>query len=650
MQRINFIILIGHKIAQRIKITKSFRRKSYLIWAELVKKLDRGVILLLFLVPMVFGEELVPTWRFESGSGIWSVATSDSGDRVVTGSWDQNIYLLDSNGNLLWEFNTQGSIWTVDMDAFSTRIVAGSQDKYVYFLDAQGNLLWKYLTGDTVWTVDISRDGTAIIAGSYDDYIYSLKDGRRLWKFKTGDNVLSVAVSDDGGHVIAGSWDRNVYFLDSTGRLLWSFPTDGIVGSVAISGDGQYAIAGSHDNKIYTFDSSGRLIGSYRVSSEVLSVDISRNGRFVAAGSRNGRVYVFELTPEPGAMPSFGRLTGQYETKGEIWGIDMSSSGERVVAASTDGNIYILDSKAKLLAKYETVARATSVAITADGKKVVAGSFDNNVYFLDVEPFPVEKEEELPVAPPELVVTRNIANVKLVEGEFTTVKLELRNIGGQDAIAIEVVDSPPSGLEVVAGEKEWKGELKPGESSFITYRLRAGEVDEKALYELPGLDVTYRDPAGKIYHAFVDPVLIVVEPMSSVELPEEEPVIPHEPVTPPETPQEVVKEKTLLESPLVIAGLATLSIILIWFGWERLYWRPTRVYRTRVYRKDRADLLKYLKGVVTGEPIAYSPTKAIPRMFLVSLLERLYSTIIRRKTYNKENVALLKKIKKKVSE
>ncbi len=594
---------------------------------QIMKKILLLVVSLV-LMAGVYAEELSLFWSFDSGSGMWTVATSENGDRIATGSWDNNVYFFDSRGNMLWEYKTEGSIWSVASSADSSFIAVGSEDKNVYLLDSTGSLVWKQPTGGIMWTVAISSEGDKVVGGSFNDNVYYFEDGELAWEYTTRDDVLSVAMSGDGERVAVGSWDQSVYFFDSNGALLWELTAEGVVGAVAVSRDGRLVVAGSNDNRLYVLDGDGNLLSKFRLADDVLAVGISADGKYAAVGSRDGSIYVFQLPQEESPT----RLVGKYQAKDEVWSVALSEDGSRIAAASLDNNVYVLDDQGNLVGSYETGSRVTSVAITADGKRVTAGSYDNRVYFLDAEAFEVPAVE-----PPELAVTRTISPISLNEGEYATVRIEVLNVGSGIAVDAELVDSPPEGLKLVGGDTKWKGVLNPGETTTITYTILALETETTTVYEISKLDVIYKDSTGEVYHASTDPVTITVEQIVPLPVVTKEPIIP--PVTPP------VKEEPFLESPWVrIAGVSLVLALLVWYGRRELAKRPLRVYRM-----ERVDLLKNLRAKAREELTQdIAPLIRARKRDLSSLAMKVYSVITRRRAYKDENVAMLRDLKKEV--
>ncbi|MFH1773423.1 MAG: DUF5711 family protein [Methanobacteriota archaeon] len=452
-----------------------------------------GVLLILLpLVPIVCAEGAPMLWNYEVGSGAWSVSTSAGGEYTAVGSFDNNVYLFDSAGRLLWKYKTGDIVWSVSTSADGKYIAAGSKDNSVYFFDSTGSLLWEYKTRDTAWSVSVSSDGRYITAGSFDNNVYLFDStGSLLWNRRTGDGILSVSTSADGKYIAAGSKDNSVYFFDSTGKLLWNYKTEDIVLSVSMASDGSYIAAGSFDDNVYLFDSTGRLLWKHKTKDTVWSVSVSSDGRYVVAGSRDNSVYLFD---------SAGKLLWEYKTNDEVWDVSISADGSYIAAGSFDNNVYFFGPDG-LLGKYATDHHVTAVSISSDGRYTSAGSKDNRVYFLENEKLAPSIKPIPKVMPPNLIVLRSITKSDLVEEEGATVHITIQNTGGSKAVNIQLTDSAPEGLGSVV--TNWAGELEPGRSTIVSYTIKAQDLKglERITYQLPDLDVTYKDSYGEVYHA-----------------------------------------------------------------------------------------------------------------------------------------------------
>ena len=111
-----------------------------------------GIIGLIALLGVVFGDGVSPEWEYKTGGIAGSVAITPDGEYVVVGSNypDNSVYFFDRSGNLLWKYKTGDDVYSVAISSYGYYVVAWSYDGYVYFFDKNGNLLWKYKTGGNV--------------------------------------------------------------------------------------------------------------------------------------------------------------------------------------------------------------------------------------------------------------------------------------------------------------------------------------------------------------------------------------------------------------------------------------------------------------------------------------------------------------------
>lgn len=105
-------------------------------------------------------------WKYPIEEGASCAAMTPDGDRIVAGSYNNTVYLLDSGGNMLWNYTTEWDIADVDITDDGRYIVAGSKDMHLYVLDEEGSLLWKFKTDYKIDKVGISPEGKTIAAST----------------------------------------------------------------------------------------------------------------------------------------------------------------------------------------------------------------------------------------------------------------------------------------------------------------------------------------------------------------------------------------------------------------------------------------------------------------------------------------------------
>ncbi|KAJ6543485.1 hypothetical protein B0H10DRAFT_2244444 [Mycena sp. CBHHK59/15] len=320
-----------------------------------------------------------------NGSRVMSVAFSQDGSRVVSGSFDNTVRIWNATtGEVEAELN--GHTDTVTSVAFSqdgSRAVSGSYDKTVRIWNATTDEVEAELKGhtDAVRSVAFSQDGGRVVSGSNDKTV-------RIWNATTGEveaelkghthKVTSVAFSQDGSQVVSGSGDTTVRIWNATsgeveadlkGHTDW-------VTSVAFSQDGSRVVSGSADNTVCIWNA---MSGEVEVDLKghtgwVTSVAFSQDGSRVVSGSADNTVCIWNA------------MSGEVEVDlkghtGSVRSVAFSQDGSRVVSGSADNTVRIWNTmtgevEAELKGHTDTV---TFIAFSQDGSLVVSKSEDETV-------------------------------------------------------------------------------------------------------------------------------------------------------------------------------------------------------------------------------------------------------------------------------
>ncbi len=181
-------------------------------------------------------------WRDESPTDHphSSVSLDPARGLVVFGANDGYLYAYDIvNRSLAWSFETGGAIKGPVLLAGGS-VFFGSWDEYVYRVSLDGELLWRHHTGDLVMSgpgLD-PRTGTLYV-GSHDGRLYALDaaSGALHWTFKTGGRIISSPTVVNGG-ILVGSYDGFLYAIDGDGVPVWRYEMEGRVSSSpAVHGD-----------------------------------------------------------------------------------------------------------------------------------------------------------------------------------------------------------------------------------------------------------------------------------------------------------------------------------------------------------------------------------------------------------------------------
>ncbi|MCK4575305.1 VCBS repeat-containing protein, partial [candidate division WOR-3 bacterium] len=242
--------------------------------------------------------------------------------------FNNNIYLLDSYGNLSWSVTTGGPVIATpalaDLDNDNElEVIVGSFDKKLYVIKSDGtpfNSNFPLALPDASMITagcavgDINGDYTKeIIVSTYAGYVYAISpNGSTLagWPFQTGGNIWdapSIANLDGTGVKIAiGSTNDTLYVINSDGTLDWKVATSGGVRSspsfADVDGDNDFEIFfGSDDHNVYAYHHTGTPLTGWPIDigsmirSQVVFSDLNNdNSPEVIVAADGGGIFVFE--------------------------------------------------------------------------------------------------------------------------------------------------------------------------------------------------------------------------------------------------------------------------------------------------------------------------------------------------------------------
>ena len=381
-------------------------------------------------------------WSYTTGDKVLSSPVIADLDRdgemeTVVGSYDGELYVFNSTGELKWNLTTGAvhstpAIDDIDKDG-ELEIVVGSMSGNLYAIDADGKVKWNNTNESWVWMksspaiADIDMNGDMeIVACSYGygdsrPAIHVLNSmGKEEWLYSIGvsggwsESSPAIADIDKDGNmeIIVGDSD-GLYAVNSEGIEEWNYtslfwPIYGLHSSPAIADiddDGEIEIViGSecpfdcylNEGKLLVFNSTGHLewnfTAGYSVFSSPAIADIDGDGEIeiiVGSCSYNGsnltdvygRLYIFN---------SSGQVEWSYQTEDCIDSspaiADLDGDGKmEIIVGSDDGKIYIFNSTGQVEWSYQTDGAVYSSPAIADidndgNLEIVVGFEDGKIY------------------------------------------------------------------------------------------------------------------------------------------------------------------------------------------------------------------------------------------------------------------------------
>ncbi len=329
--------------------------------------------------PYLGGLDVSLLWSFATGGIIESSPVLAPDGTIYFGSYDGNMYALNSKGQELWRFKTQGPVVSSAVTDIAGNIYFGSNDGHVYAVNSSGGLLWNFKTNGEVTASPVIDNKGNIIAGSFDNNLYSLNSGtgELVWKFRTKDSIFSSPSIDEEGSIYFGSYDGNLYALTDAGELKWKFETKNSIRSTpAITSTG-VIYACSWDKNMYALDKDGKLAWKFDLTAVTdCSPAVDNNGN-LCVGTDKGTLF---------ALTSEGKLNWKMDfgQKVLLKSSPVMSPDGSIYFGASDGKVRAVDASGNLLWAFDPQGRKTfysSPAIDRDGRIYIGGS-DGILYCL----------------------------------------------------------------------------------------------------------------------------------------------------------------------------------------------------------------------------------------------------------------------------
>jgi len=191
---------------------------------------------------------------------------------LYIGTQEGSLLALDAaSGEILWQFDTGGAILARTV-FWEDRVVCGSLDGEVYVLNRKGHLLGTLSAGSPVQVTPLV-DGDRVYLGTEDCYFHcvDLRRMKRKWKILLGGRILAPPRADEKRVFLSAS-NSVLYCLNKkSGEILWWRPLPSRSPYEIEFSDGGLVVSSFSSTLVGWDRKTGEAIGTYDAGSEVRS-------------------------------------------------------------------------------------------------------------------------------------------------------------------------------------------------------------------------------------------------------------------------------------------------------------------------------------------------------------------------------------------
>ena len=307
-------------------------------------------------------------WSFSTGSEIRSSPAYD-GNNIYFASINGSVYSLEKSGSFRWSYKTRFLINSPTVIDKFGRIVVGSWDNYVYIIDASGKIVDRIKTSGDI-TKPVGVAGSRMYISSEDGNVYAVENGEIVWKKPIDGWVTTNIIVDKEGVIYFGTSSGKLYAYSYSGNLLWIFNTSSWVSTYIGADDNGNLYFGTANGFLYKINHNGTLVWKYSTGNSITSgVTIDSFGR-VLFGTKDGALICLDRK---------GNFMWSYETEGEIHSIPSVSKEGFVYFGSDDSYLYSLNLDGTLRWKIQTGGKVYTSPLVLKNV-IVFGSGDGKIY------------------------------------------------------------------------------------------------------------------------------------------------------------------------------------------------------------------------------------------------------------------------------
>jgi len=203
-------------------------------------------------------------WSFKGLAGPVVSTPVITGDKLIFGAWDRNLYAISTSiGQLLWKWSNESPIINyspascIPVIKDSTVFVV-APDRYISAIDLNtGSTLWRNNDAAVRESIGISEDGNIIYGKTMRDTIVAYRSARdkqsALWKMHVGfgyEHVPSMLIEKDE-QLFFGTRNGVVYSIDPIKqKTIWAHKIDNSMVNTVRVLDKKRVIASTMDGKV----------------------------------------------------------------------------------------------------------------------------------------------------------------------------------------------------------------------------------------------------------------------------------------------------------------------------------------------------------------------------------------------------------------
>lgn len=216
-------------------------------------------------------------WQFPaepSNRQLFYAAPAVSDEFVAVGGYDNVFYTLNpETGSLIWSFTDSKERYIGSSTITADKILVPAVDDNLYVLDYDGNLIWSFRAEDGLWSQPVVDDNL-VFQSSMDHHMYALnlEDGSLAWKSDLGGALVATPLYVDGV-LYAGTLGNDMVAVDAaTGTELWRFNASSAIWGTPVLHEGTlffgdmggtfYAVNAETGKETWMSEGSAAVLGS----------------------------------------------------------------------------------------------------------------------------------------------------------------------------------------------------------------------------------------------------------------------------------------------------------------------------------------------------------------------------------------------------